>query len=374
MKQYEEVFFTVLRTALWGHPLDIPEGFKDWGKVMKLAKTQALTGLVGDVMKTTPAVFESLPAQGAARLQEIPLDQMAKYATSNNALVLVVSTLRKNGVESVLLKGQGVGRNYPVPALREYGDIDLYVGEENYAKAYDILLPVVTEIDDRKELESQTKHFHAKVGPVAVEIHRFASVFDRPKMNKAFQKYARKGLTENLVPMEVAGQVVNTPADDFNVYYIFNHLLHHFYTSGVGLRQVCDLMCLLHERNGKYDETVLKEILTEMGEMEAWQVFGCLMVDELGLPESDFPFYNPKKRDKAHMMLKRILVEGNFGHNRPYIVNPEWGYFRRKYQSLKYNLTRISGVARIFPEAMFYRFFYMFKRGFEVVWKDLKAR
>ena len=37
MKQYEEVFFSVVRAALWNTPVEVPHGFADWNKVLKLA-------------------------------------------------------------------------------------------------------------------------------------------------------------------------------------------------------------------------------------------------------------------------------------------------------------------------------------------------
>lgn len=52
MNQHEEVFLSVLRSALWGHPVQVPDGFNDWGAVMKLANMQAVNGLVWDVMVT----------------------------------------------------------------------------------------------------------------------------------------------------------------------------------------------------------------------------------------------------------------------------------------------------------------------------------
>lgn len=168
MKQYEEVFFGALSTALFDRSLLLPEGFAQWKKVLKLARQQACAGLVGDTMLMIPQILDTLPSDISVPLQEMPLDMMARYATANNALIVAVTALRKNGIDPVLLKGQGVSRHYPFPALREHGDIDLYVGVENYEKAYDALLPVVTEIDAREELQTQAKHFHAKIGSVAI--------------------------------------------------------------------------------------------------------------------------------------------------------------------------------------------------------------
>lgn len=371
MKQYEEVFFGALRTALFDRSLLLPEGFAQWKKVLKLARQQACSGLVGDTMLMIPQILDTLPSDISVPLQEMPLDMMARYATANNALIVAVTALRKNGIDPVLLKGQGVSRYYPFPALREHGDIDLYVGVDNYEKAYDALLPVVTEIDAREELQTQAKHFHAKIGSVAVEVHRYAAVFDLTRENALYQEYARKGLTENLVPLDLGSIVVDTPAEDFNVYFVFNHLLHHFYSTGIGMRQLCDLTMLLHAKNGQYDVETLRQMLAGMDEMMPWQVFGCVIVDVLGLPEEEFPFYNPSMRRRADRLLKSILMEGNFGHNTPYVLRPEWGFFRRKFESFRYSTTRICRVALIFPKAMFFRFYFMILRGVRVTFREL---
>jgi hypothetical protein len=129
MKQYEEVFFSVVRAALWKTHVEVPEGFADWSKVLKLAKAQTLTGLVADVLLGNAEIRAQLPEQAVAKLQGAVRNNMLMHNMLNNTLILVVSKLRENGVESVLLKGQGIARNYPVPELRQCGDIDLYVSD-----------------------------------------------------------------------------------------------------------------------------------------------------------------------------------------------------------------------------------------------------
>ena len=67
MKQYEEVFFSVVRAALWKTPVEVPQGFADWNKVLKLAKAQTLTGLARTLQRdgesaniTKDVYFETL--------------------------------------------------------------------------------------------------------------------------------------------------------------------------------------------------------------------------------------------------------------------------------------------------------------------------
>ena len=178
MRKHEEVFFSVLRTALWDQPFEAPADFRGWGRVMSLAKSQAMMGHVGDVLLKHSQVLKVFSPMGLEKLQEMPLNIMAMHTTLNNTLILIVKTLRDNGIEPVLLKGQGLAQYYPEPLLRQCGDIDLYVGEENYEKAYDALKPVVNDIDDRTLALNRGKHFHSYIGSVVIEVHKYTEDMD----------------------------------------------------------------------------------------------------------------------------------------------------------------------------------------------------
>lgn len=371
MKQHEEVFFSVLRTALWKQPLEILQGFKSWGAVMMMAKTQALTGLVADVMLTTPEILDTLSEPVVQKLQDIPLQNMAMHTMLNNTLILVVTTLRNHGIEPVLLKGQGVARYYPIPELRQCGDIDLYVGEENYVKAYDALLSVVTEIDDKESLSRRNKHFHAKVGSVLIEVHQFADVNAYSKLNEVFQEYSSAGLTEKLVKVDFGGISINTPADDFNAFYVFNHMWHHFIAGGVGLRQLCDWAMFLHTHYQKLNLGYLESLLNDMQLMKPWQSFGCLAVNVLGLPEDEMPFYQSTMSRKSDAILKRIITEGNFGHQTAFVRQRNGGYLQEKWFSFRFHVVRYFRMFQLFPIPALRQFLYVMKSGFRQVFKDL---
>lgn len=372
MNQHEEVFLSVLRSALWGHPVQVPDGFNDWGAVMKLANMQAVNGLVWDVMVTNQKIKASIPEQAVAAMRDIPKNNLSMHTKLNNALILVVTVLREHGIKPVLLKGQGLARCYPVPELRQCGDIDLYVGLDDYEKAYDVLKPIVSDIDEKDRIWEGDKHFHANIGSVLIEIHRFAYVVKDVTLDRVYQSYAEVGLKNNLVSLDFGGVSVNTPADNFNVYYVFKHLWHHCVTSGVGLRQLCDLAVFLNSHD--IDKTYLKQILSDMKDMRPWQTFGCVLVDYLGLAEDRFPFYNPRKHHKGELLLKLIFSDGNFGHYRNSSREKRYGYFREKMISLNLIILHHFERFRIFPYYKNYKFWKIIKSGISQVLKDPTAK
>ena len=286
--------------------------YKGWGKLFSLARSQSVLGLVANGVLSDATLSNRIPAELKTRLKNFVMANLTTHSMLDNTLIHVVTLLEEAGVRSVLLKGQGLARYYPMPRLRQCGDIDLYVDEKDYLKAYNLICPIATRIDDVTAL-TEGKHFHVTIGKVVIEIHRFAELHSSSTLNDVFQEYASEGLHNDLVVFEFSGVKVMTPADNFNAFYIFNHLWYHFITEGVGLRQLCDWMMFLHSRCSVLDLDYLKVLLERMGLMMPWKVFGCVLVNYLGMPEHEFPFYDGKYLSKSHSLMSRILSEGNFG-------------------------------------------------------------
>ena len=111
-----------------------------------------------------------------------------------------------------------------------------------------------------------------------------------------------------------------------------------------------------------------------MNSMNPWQIFGCVLVDYLGLPQEKFPFYNSRKLPKAKRLLKMILEEGNFGHSSLYYRERNHGYLIEKLLSLKWHISRRFKMFMIFQYQAVTRFFTSIKGGISQVLKDLIAK
>lgn len=373
MTKVEDIFFSLLRAALWETDVQIPEGFAQWGRIIHLARTQALSGLIGDVLLSDEAVRNSLPVKFVEGLQDIPKVNIGMHVKMNRALQLLVMTLNQNGIKSVLLKGQGLAQYYPVPELRQCGDIDLYVGEENYEKTYDAIRPIVSEIDDKDKIW-RFMHFHAKVGSVVIEVHHKADVMYSRKKEKIYREFMLKGLTEDLTPIKFGEVQVMTPNDTYNAFYVFYHLWRHFSTSGVGLRQFCDWTCFLHTHVGKLDLPYLKTMLEKLGFMRPWQVFGCFLVKDMGLPKEEFPFYDERYASKVARVREYVMTDGNFGINVIAGRERKRSYLHGKWVSLKFHIMRFFRMFAIFPKHTMLRLYYMLRDGIAQVWKDLRIK
>lgn len=374
MKGYEKVFFGLIRSSLWGTEVEIPEGFSEWDRVFRLAKEQSMLGLVAKRVMDMQDLFASLSEKVQAKLKKFLITNMMTHSRLNSVLVHVVAAFEKEGINPVLLKGQGVASNYPTPELRQCGDIDLYVGVEGFLKSHEVLKSIADELDDLSTLHAPVKHYHASVGSVMIEVHQYAEIHSSSSFNAIYQKYADAGLRDSLVKVRFGEVDVNTPSDNFNAFYIFNHLWDHFMSGGIGLRQVCDWMMFMHSRAGKIDRNYLKNVLDEMNLMLPWQTFGCIAVDVLGMPSSEFPFYDSGLRRKSEIVLKRILREGNFGQQTSFVRKPTHGYVYEKLFSLKCYFERFFGMVRLFPFHASMQVWHSVRNGFALLLSDMRAK
>ena len=102
-----------------------------------------------------------------------------------------------------------------------------------------------------------------------------------------------------------------------------------------------------------------------------WQLFGCIAVHDLGLPEQEFPFYDPGRYGKSRRVLAAILAEGNFGRGRqPRHARPK-GYIAGKAHSFCLHIGRFLQMLRIAPGEALQSLRSIVVRGVPVVFKDL---
>ena len=372
----KELFFRLLRSSLMGTDFGDEEdkvSRQDLLKAIRIAKAQAVLGLVSNEVLGNDKLSNLLREEDKAKLKYFVMNNLSVSQMLNNTLVSIVLELRKHGIDPVLLKGQGIAKYYPIPELRQCGDIDIYVGQENFAKSCEVIGAMSTPEDHQGDIPS-LKHFHTRIGSAFIEIHRYTDVYFQRWRDRFYQKVSDRGMSNDLVPLEFGGVSVMSPSLNFNVFFIFNHFWHHFIADGVGLRQLCDWVRLLHENYGKIDLEYLTEVLRGMGLMKEWKVFGYIAVNTLGLPAAEMPFYDGKYEKLAGKVLGLIMLEGNFGkenlrgHNRPK------GYIAGKLYSFSKRFKRNFRVLRLFPKEALRHLFKVFFVGIAVVLSDKCAK
>lgn len=366
-------FFSLLRSGLWGKQPDLTlfSNETDWKPILGMAQKQTVLGVVldgvsglrGELQPDKPTLLKAHTYIVRTAQHHRLLDDVIKE---------LCARLNKVGIRSVLLKGQGLARNYPDPLKRTCGDIDLYVGGSNYRRTCKLLKQWGML---EGEHEESILHLHFDYRKVPVEIHRIAGVLYGLFRNRRFRIWSDSLLQgDDCREMDFNGQTVLLPPVRFDTMFVFYHMYRHLITGGVGLRQLCDWVMYLHQFRNEIDHGLLHKDLCDMGLMRAWQVFGCIAVNQLGLPQEEFPFYsNVKEAEETSLFLLEevILRNGNFGFYNPDRGKRPDGYLAGKFFSLKNTLDYLRKMYRIFGgETWSFFAFYLF-RGIGNVLKDV---
>ena len=339
-------FLALLRSGLWNAPADVTLfcGITDWEAVLGHAKRQTVLGVVAEGINTLPENLQP-SKQIMNKVREKLFSVVQMHTLLNRALEEIVATLQEQGFSPVLLKGQGVAMNYLDPTLRQCGDIDLYIGTEDYERARTF---VCQHYGNDEQGSESHKHYHFNHGWVVIELHRIAERLPMPWQNSRFQKWTERHLHgTDLRNVRFGDTEVKLPPVDFDVIYIFNHAWHHFSAGGgIGLRQLCDWVRYLHTYHHAINLVELERNLKAFGLWHAWSIFGCVAVDILGLPSEEFPFYRPQYFFDACQILDMISQEGNFGVYNSDRGNRPKRYFAGKLHSFLWMNRRF---IRLFP-------------------------
>jgi hypothetical protein len=111
---------------------------------------------------------------------------------------------------------------------------------------------------------------------------------------------------------------------------------------------MCDWMLLLHVNRDRIDRTLLRNILESLDMMSPWQTFGAVLVNHLGLPVEEFPFY--RRGMDSDTVLRFILDDGNFGKTSQYYTNSSSNFLLKKLKSLGWHIKRGAKMITLFPK------------------------
>lgn len=341
-------FFDLLKAGLWeeGARLSSYAGV-DLEKVCDLSHEQSVLGLVAAGFEHVTDAKLSKDIALAVAGEMLQLEQQNK--AMNSFIATLTEKMNAVGVNSLLVKGQGIAQCYERPLWRSCGDVDLFLDRENYYKAKEYLVPLAQSVDEENPANL---HLGMTINNWVVELHgtlrsdlwgcvdrEIDSIQEQTFQNKEVRVW-KDGETDVLLP---------SPNND--VLFVFTHILQHFFMGGIGLRQICDWCRLINTYHNEIDALLLEERLRRMGLMSEWKAFSALAVDYLGMSSELMPLYSTSKRwsRKADKVIALIFKTGNFGHNRDNSYYKKYPYVVFKAISLWWNTWDSMRHFMIFP-------------------------
>lgn len=188
--------------------------------------------------------------------------------------------LADEGLTTTILKGFSLSALYPNPNLREFGDIDIFSGE-NYDTVNACFAKhgvLVDSVDGH--------HAYLKVNGISVE-HHYA--FSNTKVKNGLvgpERDLQQLVVKEQQPTSIPGIFFPTPL--FTALFVGWHAYEHFLQEKIELRHVIDWALALRQLSEQEVET-LNEIMSNTGWGEFCDILTAIALHLLGLPQEWFP-------------------------------------------------------------------------------------
>ncbi len=311
------LFLNLLSAAIWNKPADATlfEGLdtETWNGIVDMARRQTVSALIADKVLSLPK--DSLPPRELSLQLMIMIEQTEAL---NRKMIHVLDDLtiehHAANLPFCLLKGLSNGVNYPLPLLRNAGDLDLFIYRKgDYEKSKKWVAANGFDITDGHRMH----YTYSKEG-IYIENHRGITYFDHNKYDKLFKEWEQELIeNENFTSIQIEGVKVQQLPVEMNAFFIFQHMFRHFVHLGVGFRQFCDWILFLSKYKDEIDPASFTTLAKSYALLYPMQVFARAAVNYLDAPESIFPFEMITENEHADWVITDILHSGNFGFHRP---------------------------------------------------------
>lgn len=309
----------------------------EWDEIYKLSKQQTLVGVLFAAIEKLPAEQKpprTLLLQWYGHTETIK----AKNAQVNEDTVRICEIVRNDGMRCLVLKGQGIATYYPNPSLRQCGDIDLWIeGGLKNVKNYlhtkgEVKNIIYTHMDCDAPVSTE------------VEVHHCPSYFYNPLYLWRMKRYfkGQTDLFENYINLPQDTGKIYIPTVEFNRFYILLHIYRHYFTEGIGLRQMLDYYYVITKEDTEESKHRTMKLFKRTGMTGFVGATMWVLQKVFGL-EDKYLLCNPDKR-RGKQLLKEILIAGNFGkfddrinkNSQNKLFSRTWISFRRKLKFLTY--------------------------------------
>lgn len=288
-----EALFTLLRRAA-GRERPGDGSFSGlsapaWQVLYQLAVRQGVAGIVWDGILKSEQAGQFIPEGILPRELRIQwcwhVGEIERRNKRQQQVVAQLSAFyRTLGIQTMLLKGHGLARCYPIAEHRPCGDIDIWLyGRQQEA---DDALQAAWNI-----AVDTGKHHHTTfvVDGVMVENHYdFLNVHAHASNRRIEQMLQHLALQPGEEFM-IGGACVQLPCADFNALFLLRHAAAHFAADRIVVRHVMDWAMFVEQYHAQIDWPHLKQFTREMNMHRFLDCLNSLSIDWLGMDASFVP-------------------------------------------------------------------------------------
>ena len=227
----------------------------EWLQCYRMAVRQGVPALAWDAVERLPE--DCSPPLDVklswALLEEKQLEKYRKHCLVASELTQLYA---QHGIATVVLKGIGLSRLYPVPAHREGSDIDIYTySAEKSRMTDDEANNLANELTE--QLGAEIDYSYIKVHSsfcykgVRFENHRRFMNFDTFTKIAEVESWLKEHLSPRVVSLLDGNCTISVPSTAFDRVFVALHAAHH-YGNGLSMRHLCDWAILSLQKDFEY--------------------------------------------------------------------------------------------------------------------------
>lgn len=306
-------YLHILRSACFGTRCEVCVDTSELNAILRLCQIHGTEPLVyNELLKNS----SGLSARAVMQMKQVCMQNMMLQGQWEQVISKCFGALADKGIYAVLMKGFSYAQMYPLPYLRSWGDLDVWVGPEQYHQACGILREAFPEAKHHDEEWDELKHY-CFVFPngMAIELHRVSMDFLSPK-DQSYWETLSPSLSlvgqRGEYSIEVGGVRVPVFEPKYDLLFCFMHSWEHFTGTGIPLKQVADTTLLLQSVRGRVSadelDTYLEKHLRTLRMLDVWRAYGFLACKAMGLPMEEWPLGVDQKYGER--LYAQVMAEG----------------------------------------------------------------
>lgn len=262
----------------------------DWEAVKALAERQGLSGVVADGIECLPKEVRPPKPVMMQLIGEVLQNYEYRHELYRRAIAELAGFYNSHGFKMMVLKGYACAMDWPKPEHRPSGDIDIWLfGEQKEAdavlKSSEFRDESLESVEIVRKVEIDNSHHHHTVfywRDFMVENHYDFINVHHHRSNAAFEKILKKLGEDDSHSVELYGEKVYLPSPDLHALFLLKHMMLHFASGEISLRQVLDWGFFVKAHGNEVDWKYVTGVLEEFGMMEMFGIFNAICVEELG--------------------------------------------------------------------------------------------
>lgn len=301
-------FLKILDCYIHGDEYRLPEGFSEFHELLVLSAEQ----------KLIPAVYDKIGCLEEQSFRQQAMREIFSQVQRTEDFLRVYEKLCDRGLKPVVVKGIVLRNLYMKPDYRVSADEDVLIRKDEFPIWEEVLSQEGFvrrhQILEDKKLPYEISYVNLVTG-VHIELH--FQLF--PERSEAYGHLNQEFLNvfDKITCEVINGRKVWTLLPTEHLYYLICHSLKHFLHSGVGIRQVCDMIVFAEHYGKEIDWSYLEKKMARLRIDEYWNGIVDIGRRYLGfdVEKACYPVHMLEYDTDCQNMLYDMLTGGVYGGN-----------------------------------------------------------